>query len=777
MREKWWRWRHGVAYPATVVVVAAAALARQGLVSWVGEFPPYVTFLPCIMVVALFGGLGPGLLATGAAVLVAWVWVLPPVGQFALASTADAVGLGFFAGTGAFMSALADAYRRGRQEAVVREAEARAAVETERQRQLLAVTLASIGDGVIVTDRDGRVTFLNGEAERLTGWGNDEAAGRPLAEVFRIIDEATREGVESPVDKVLRLAAVVGLANHTLLVARDGRETPIDDSGAPIRGADGAIQGVVLVFRDFTERARAEEALRSRERQFRELADAMPQMVWAARADGVADYYNSRWRESTFDGDGTGDAIWVPLAHPDDRQRCVDLWHASVRSGQPYQVEYRMKLPAAGEYRWYLGRALPVRDDGGQVVRWYGTCTDVHDFRTALEALEAAKVSAERAKSSAEEATLAKDHFLAVLSHELRTPLTPVLTTASLLARDAELPDRYRDDVETIWRNVNLEARLIDDLLDVTRIIRGKVELDKRPVDLGGVIRLAVEVCMPDVEARQLHLGVDPGPDGPYVVHADATRLQQAFWNLLKNAVKFTPHGGCVGVRCRREAGDVVVEVTDSGQGMTADLMPRVFTAFEQGERSITRQFGGLGLGLTITKGLVDMHGGTVEAHSDGVGKGSMFRVRLPLADAALPANAGGRPGGAGGAPVPAKRALRILLVEDHGDTARIMKRLLQMDGHEVRAAGDVATGLEMALGEAFDLLISDLGLPDGSGVDLMRRLRASGSKLPGIAVSGYGQEEDIRRSREAGFAIHLTKPTSPDRLAESIAAVTNGGG
>jgi len=436
-----------------------------------------------------------------------------------------------------------------------------------------------------------------------------------------------------------------------------------------------------------------------------------------------------------------------------------------------------MKLPAAGEYRWYLGRALPVRDDGGQVVRWYGTCTDVHDFRTALEALEAAKVSAERAKSSAEEATLAKDHFLAVLSHELRTPLTPVLTTASLLARDAELPDRYRDDVETIWRNVNLEARLIDDLLDVTRIIRGKVELDKRPVDLGGVIRLAVEVCMPDVEARQLHLGVDPGPDGPYVVHADATRLQQAFWNLLKNAVKFTPHGGCVGVRCRREAGDVVVEVTDSGQGMTADLMPRVFTAFEQGERSITRQFGGLGLGLTITKGLVDMHGGTVEAHSDGVGKGSMFRVRLPLADAALPANAGGRPGGAGGAPVPAKRALRILLVEDHGDTARIMKRLLQMDGHEVRAAGDVATGLEMALGEAFDLLISDLGLPDGSGVDLMRRLRASGSKLPGIAVSGYGQEEDIRRSREAGFAIHLTKPTSPDRLAESIAAVTNGGG
>ncbi|MGE5610846.1 MAG: ABC transporter substrate-binding protein [Bacillota bacterium] len=396
-------------------------------------------------------------------------------------------------------------------------------------------------------------------------------------------------------------------------------------------------------------------------------------------------------------------------------------------------------------------------------------------MKAAKLCAEQAKATAETAKAAAEDASRAKDHFLAVLSHELRTPLTPVLTTASILGQDDELPVRYHEDVEMIRRNVELEARLIDDLLDVTRIVRGKLELYRKPVPLCDIIQRAVEVCMPDIQARGLHFGVD-APDRSFVVEADAARLQQVFWNLLKNSIKFTPQSGCVGIRCRGTDDRVLVEINDSGEGIDPAVLPHIFNAFEQGGTRVTRQFGGLGLGLTITKGLVEMHGGSISAHSDGKGKGATFRIELPLipSDESLPSLApdtsrATADTGAG------TRCLRILLVEDHGDTARIMRRLLMSDGHEVQTAGDVAAALSLieAGGAEFDLLISDLGLPDGSGHDLMRAIRTRGYTLPGIALSGFGQEEDTRRSREAGFAAHLTKPTSPDRLAEAIVSLT----
>jgi two-component system CheB/CheR fusion protein len=315
---------------------------------------------------------------------------------------------------------------------------------------------------------------------------------------------------------------------------------------------------------------------------------------------------------------------------------------------------------------------------------------------------------------------------------------------------------------------VELEARLIDDLLDVTRIVRGKVELDKRPIELCTIVRRAVEVCKEDIDARRLHFGMDLGPASPYWIEADAARLQQVFWNLLKNAIKFTPLAGCVGIRCHPENGHVVIELKDSGAGIEPEALARIFNPFEQAERSITRQFGGLGLGLTISKALVEMHGGSIEAFSDGKGKGAMFRVTLPLVSARLAEETRQLP------PVidssqPATRSLRILLVEDHGDTARIMRQILSGEGHVVQTAGDVAMALERAGHETFDLVISDLGLPDGSGVDMMRTLRATGQRMPAIALSGYGQEEDMHRSREAGFAEHLIKPVSIDHLLSAI--------
>ena len=342
---------------------------------------------------------------------------------------------------------------------------------------------------------------------------------------------------------------------------------------------------------------------------------------------------------------------------------------------------------------------------------------DITDRKQAEQVTADARLSAEQAKAVAERANRAKDHFLAVLSHELRTPLTPVVLAASMLQRRPDLDPEMREMLEMVGRSVEMEARLIDDLLDVARIARGKIELNRRPIDLCTVIQSAVEVCKPDIEARRLDFGVDLGQGEPYWVEADMPRLQQVFWNLLRNAVKFTLPGGRVGIRCRRDGTHVVIEVNDSGMGIDPESLFRVFDAFDQVEQSITRQFGGLGLGLAISKALVEMHGGTISAHSEGRDKGATFRIRLPLT---APISRPEAPAPAA-SPQQAVRPLHVLLVEDHGVTAKMMRWVLMSDGHEVETAGDVATGLELASQHSFDLLISDLGLPDGSGHDLMR--------------------------------------------------------
>jgi len=305
---------------------------------------------------------------------------------------------------------------------------------------------------------------------------------------------------------------------------------------------------------------------------------------------------------------------------------------------------------------------------GGEAgLRWL--IRDITQQKKVAAAMEAARQSAEAAKVEAERATEAKDHFLAVLSHELRTPLTPVLATVSLLQEQDDLDTEARAHLDMISRNVELEARLIDDLLDVTRIVRGKVELNRQTVQLCHVLQAAVEVCQPDMEARKLEFGIDLGATPPYFIHGDPSRLQQVFWNLLKNAIKFTPRGGCIGIRCRPDAdGHVTAEVIDSGIGIEAAVLPRLFNPFEQGERSTTRQFGGLGLGLTISKAMVEMHGGSIEVRSAGKGKGATFAVRLPLVPREM-RSAEARPARSAKQEA-AGRKLTILLVEDHGDTA-----------------------------------------------------------------------------------------------------------
>jgi len=321
-----------------------------------------------------------------------------------------------------------------------------------------------------------------------------------------------------------------------------------------------------------------------------------------------------------------------------------------------------------------------------------------------------------------------------------------------------------------IHRNVEMEARLIDDLLDITRIERGKIELHRQPLMLKTIIDHAIDVCRPDIEANQLSFHADLREAG-CMVNADAARLQQVFWNLLKNAVKFTPRGGRVSISCRRQLGDVAVVVEDNGVGIDPEVLPKIFNAFEQAGRQTTRQFGGLGLGLTISKAMVELHGGCIEAQSGGKGGGARFMVHLPVAaaPAAAPAGSASRNSSSASRRIP---SLRILLVEDHADTAYVMRRLLSAKGHQVAVAGSIAAAMELCTDGAFDLLLSDLGLPDGSGLDLMRRLTDRSIRLPGIALSGYGQESDLQASRAAGFAAHLVKPVTLPKLEDAIARV-----
>jgi signal transduction histidine kinase len=362
-----------------------------------------------------------------------------------------------------------------------------------------------------------------------------------------------------------------------------------------------------------------------------------------------------------------------------------------------------------------------------------------------------------------EEASKAKDRFVAMLSHELRTPLQPVLAIASMLLRDSRLPSDLVEEVRTIQRNVQLEARLIDDLLDLTRIRTGKLKLDKIHVNMHSVIARAVDICEHEAIAKHLTFSVALSATRTWV-HADPGRLHQVMWNLIKNAVKFTATGGQVTVQTSDTAdGRIRVQVVDTGIGIDAETLPRIFDAFEQGDTEITRKYGGLGLGLSISKALAQAHDGEIFATSEGRDRGATFSLSLPTVEG--PKSSPARAPAA--VPIP-PRILRILLVEDDRDTSRVLARLLRSLKHEVTVAEDCATAINRGVSGAFDLIICDLGLPDGSGLDLFVRLKHA-APVKGIALTGFGAEEDIRRTIEAGFACHLTKPITLDQLVQSM--------
>jgi signal transduction histidine kinase/CheY-like chemotaxis protein len=376
---------------------------------------------------------------------------------------------------------------------------------------------------------------------------------------------------------------------------------------------------------------------------------------------------------------------------------------------------------------------------------------DITERKRAEENLQAAKIAAEKANK-------AKDDFLASLSHELRTPLTPAMFAASYLAEHEDLSPEVREEVVAIWRNVQLEAQLIDDLLDVTRITRGKIEVHHEVVDVHRLLHSAAQIVRSDISKKGIELTIDLAA-AQHHIWADPVRIQQVFWNLMNNAVKFTPRKGGISIRSFNQGEQFVFEITDTGIGVEPERQDSIFEPFHQGGRSITRRFGGLGLGLTISKTLLDLHGGVITVESAGQNQGATFRVFLDVLHEPVTTVVEQMKGG-----LKASKNLRLLLVDDHADTRGVLSRLLAKCGHEVVTADSADKALKILEGGRFDALISDIGLPDCSGYELMREAKRRLS-LKGIALSGLGMEEDVQRSVEAGFDCHLTKPINFQHL------------
>ncbi len=752
-------------HPYAVAALAAilTVLLRLCVNPLLGHRAVFLGLTLAVMFSAWYGGLRPGLLCMviGSTVS-AYLWFDPRYTQQEI-HYSDYTQLGLFLLIGTGISLLVRKIHQAQAQTVAETAALR-----ESQKQLQA-TFEQAAVGLAHVGLDGRWRKINQKLCDITGYSREQLLTRTFQEI------TYPDNLDKDLDNIQQLLAgeINSYAMEKRYIRCDKSLVWVNLTVALVRNEAGQPDYFISVIEDIEQRKQAEAA----QATLAAIIESSSEAIIGETLDGQISSWNAG-AERLF-GYKAEEILGRPvsiLAPPDQQNEIPENLQQAHRGQRVQHMEARRIRKDGQQIEIWLS-VSPIRDLSGRIIGVAKIAHDISDIKRVHAELKAARDTAEVAKVKAEEASKAKDHFLAVLSHELRTPLTPVLAAVELLQSSTPADSDTAENLDMIRRNVEMEARLIDDLLDITRIARGKVELDKRPVDLGTILHRATEVCRGDVEARRQHFGVDMGPGSSYWIEADAVRMQQVFWNLLKNAIKFTPPGGCVGIRCRPDGqGHVVVEVNDSGAGIEPEALQRIFNAFEQAERSITRQFGGLGLGLAISKALVEMHGGTISAHSEGKGKGATFRVKLPMlsASADRTSSAALQKSAAALQPSDQGKPLRILLVEDHGDTAKIMRRLLTTEGHQVVTASDVAAALESVSQNQFDLLISDLGLPDSSGLDLIRTLREQGSSLPAIALSGYGREDDVRQSLDAGFNAHLTKPVDFRRLKTAIRAGAN---
>lgn len=1029
-----------------MAALAGAILIRLLLDPFLGNQLPFVTLFAAVAFAAWYGGRWPGavvLLLGGLASVFLW---FEPKYQIVVHSLDAVLALSFFTLGSVALIAMMESLRSAKQ-------------RLEAQNDLLKITFSSIGDGVIATDENARVREMNSVAEALTGWKTDDARGRPLEEVFNIINESTRAKVENPAFRVLREGVIVGLANHTLLIARDGTERPIGDSAAPIMGPDGVVTGCVLVFRDVSETKRLENQIAQQLSAARLLASVVESSqdaivsktlegkveTWNAGAEEVFGYpasemigesilklippelrseedliisriragervehyettrvrkdgrrihvsltispvidengqivgaskiardithqrlaqdalaeseerlrlamdagqmgvwdWNIRTNELKWSASleplhglepgtfgGTFDAF-QQLIHPEDRARVQEAIGKAVEAGSEFDIEFRNIRPN-GSIHWIAGKGKAILGADGEAERMIGVGLDVTylrrseqtarfladagaelavlvdldstlqkvaslavpsfadwaavDFleedgslrRVAVAHVDPKKVAlahelhrrypadpnapqgvwnivrsgqaemfshitdemiqaatsdpellgimrelglksyvgvpltvrgkvlgaitfisaesghaydetdlsiaqdlASRAAVAIEngqlyrqlrEADQRKDEFLATLAHELRNPLAPVKNALELMkiaGNDQRMIEHARS---TMDRQIGHMVRLIDDLLDVSRITTGRLELKMGRVDLAAAVQHALETSRPMVD-RMKHELIARLPEEPIFLTADLARLAQILGNLLTNASKYTEPGGCIELQVERQGDMAEIRVIDNGIGISAELFPHIFDLFVQADRALDRSEGGLGIGLSLVKRLVEMHGGTVRAISDGPGRGSEFIVRLPILDAVRETKS--LDSAEGQAPRPKRR---ILVVDDNRDNAETLSSLLQMIGNETMSGHDGLQAVELAESFKPDLILMDIGLPKMNGYEACQAIRASewGRSIQMVAVTGWGQDEDVRRSREAGFDGHLVKPVDLAKLESTIASL-----
>jgi PAS domain S-box-containing protein len=615
-----------------------------------------------------------------------------------------------------------------------------------RQGEILEVTLASIGDAVIVTDARGRTTFLNSVAESLTGWSMPDAKGRSLNEIFRIVNERTRRPVDDPVAKVLQSGTIVGLANHTVLIARNGREIPIDDSAAPIRLPNGELFGAVLIFRDITEQRRADLA----RGWLAAIVESSDDAIVSKTLDGCITSWNPG--AVRLFGYAPEEIIGKPITTivPADLRAEEDEVLARLRRGERVEHFETVRLTKDGRRIDVSLTVSPIRDQEGEIVGASKSARDISERKQA-----------ERLFRDAERR---KDEFLAMLAHELRNPLAPIRNATELLRRSERDRPETQTACEIVERQLRTMTRLVDDLLDVSRIGAGRIDLLAELVDVGFLLRTIEGSLRPAFEAAQQQLTLRI-PDEPLYVSGDRVRLIQVFSNILTNANKYTPLGGCITAEVCIEGRDVVVRVADNGIGIPPAMLDEVFELFAQVDRSHHRTRGGLGIGLTLAKRLVELHGGQIEAHSRGQGCGSEFVVRLPARDAQQTAD------------VPTATTLpdtprKILIADDNEDAAMSLSMLLKLMGHETRVVHDGTEAVEVA--EAFrpEVVILDIDMPKLDGYEAARRIaeRPWASATVLIALTGWAHATDRERGRQAGFHHHLVKPVEPDALREVLA-------
>jgi PAS domain S-box-containing protein len=741
------------------------------------------------------------------------------------------------------------------------------------QRELLSSTLSSIGDAVISTDEKGIVTFLNPIAEKLTGWPTSEAIGTPLEQVFHIVNETTRLPVDNPAFRALEEGAIVGLANHTVLIAKDGVERPIDDSAAPIK-SQGKITGAVLVFRDMTEKKLAQELLRQSEEQRRLALDGAELGVWHLDPEGNELITDQRFR-AIFGckADSISFDEAVAVIHPEDQQLVQDAVQAATRPVDPlpYAIEYRVVHPD-GSIHWVFAKGSPTYDKSNKLKSFDGTVAEVTErYQTQVDAARLAAIvecsedaivsksldgiiqtwnaGAERLfgytaaeaigqpiamvipddrmneeqniiarlrkgeriehfdtirmakggrlielsitvspirntkgivigaskiardiseriaiEQALKETDRQKDNFIALLAHELRNPLAPIRNGLQVvkLSQDPAKREKAREMME---RQLGHMVRLIDDLLDISRISRNKMELRLEPVSLAEIISIAVETSRPGIDETKHTLNVTL-PDEPLMLHADKTRLAQVFSNLLTNSAKYTPAGGSISLSAEHRAGEVVVTVRDNGIGIPPEAIHHIFDMFSQVDRSINRTTGGLGIGLALVKGLVEMHHGTVVAQSPGENKGSTFQVTLPIIQSS---------------PAVAQKVIeepthqeyrrKVLVVDDNIDGAESLALMLELLGNTVEKAHNGIDAVERAETFRPEIIFMDVGMPKLNGLDATIQIREKdfGHDIKIYALTGWGQDSDRQRSNDAGCTGHLVKPVSLTELKKLL--------